>query len=323
MKTIFGRRGLCAGAAVFISLFAASLPASEPGWLFAYFVGNGEDGLHLAASDDGYHWSALNGGSSYLVPGIGQARLMRDPSVALGPDGVFHLVWTSGWHENNIGHASTRDFITWSEEQEIPVMAHEPEVKNTWAPEVVWDATRKEFLIFWASTIPGRFPATEEKPGDLNHRIYSTTTKDWRSFSPTRLFYDPGFSVIDAMIFEDGGGYHLVIKDETEKPPKKHLRLAGGADLHGPWGPLSAPFTRDWVEGPTAIKVGPDWVIYYDCYRDKHYGAVRSRDLKAWEDVTALISLPAGVRHGTMFPVAAEILEKLRATRVAVGKSSK
>jgi len=37
----------------------------------------------------------------------------------------------------------------------------------------------------------------------LNHRIYGTTTRDFWTFSPTRLFYEPGFNVIDATIVRD------------------------------------------------------------------------------------------------------------------------
>ncbi|HEU5080676.1 MAG TPA: GDSL-type esterase/lipase family protein [Opitutaceae bacterium] len=301
--------GLCLCAA-----FCSAETNTENGpWLFTYFVGNGEDGLHLAASADGYHWEALNEGKPVLAPRVGTAKLMRDPYVLRAPDGVYHLVWTSGWHENNIGHASTRDCITWSEEQEIPVMKDQPGVQNTWAPETIWDAKRGEFLIFWASSIAGKFSAKASEPKPvLDHRIYASTTKDWRTFSPARLFYDPGFSVIDATMVSDGDQFHLIVKDETESPPKKHLLTASSDDVEGPWAGLSEPFTRDWVEGPTAIKVNGQWVVYYDCYREKHYGAVRSADWKTWEDVTDKISLPQGVRHGTMIPVPAELLAALR-----------
>lgn len=296
------------------SLFcSAQTNTGEGPWLFTYFVGNGEDGLHLAASEDGLHWDSLNDGNSVLGAKVGVSKLMRDPHVVLGPDGVYHLVWTAGWHENDIGHASTKDFITWSEEQAIPVMEDQPDVQNTWAPEAVWDAERKEYVIFWASSIAGKFSAAagSVKPV-LDHRIYSSTTKDWQTFSPAKLFYEPGFSVIDATMFAEGGRYHLIVKDETESPPKKHLRIASSPKVTGPWTDLSEPFTRDWVEGPTAIKVGRDWLVYYDCYREKHFGAVRSSDLVHWEDVTNKISVPSGARHGTMFPVPATLLAALK-----------
>jgi alpha-L-fucosidase 2 len=295
-----------------VGVFTSAARAADDVYLFTYFIGNGDDGLHLAWSEDGYRWSALNGGGSFLAPQVGKDKLMRDPSVARGPDGTYHMVWTSGWWDNHIGYASTKDFLTWSEQKSIPVMAHEPKVRNSWAPEVTWDPQRNEFLIYWASTVPGKFPETAgASENDLNHRIYATTTKDWQAFTPTRLFVDPGFSVIDATLFSAGGKFHLIIKDETKTPPKKHLRLATSPDAEGPWHEFAPPFTRDWVEGPTAIQVGGDTLMYFDVYREHHYGAMRSRDLKTWEDVTAEISLPAGARHGTMLSVPRALVEKL------------
>ena len=289
-------------------------PESKPAtaYLFTYFTGNGADGLHLAWSRDGLKWEALGGGKSYLTPAVGKSKLMRDPCVALGPDGVYHMVWTSGWHENNIGHASTKDFLTWTEQQEIPVMAHEPTVRNSWAPELVWDKKREQFLIFWASTIPGKFPETAgTSEDDLNHRIYSTTTKDWEKFTPTRLYYDPGFSVIDATIAPVEDGYALVVKDETKTPPKKHLRFALGKDVEGPWGELSEPFTRDWVEGPTVLKIDGAYLTYFDVYREKHYGVLRTRDGESFEDLTAQLAMPKGLRHGTAIEVPYSVIERL------------
>ena len=69
---------------------ADTAPAAGPAsrYVFCYFTGNGEDGLHLALSDDGYHFTALHDGKSYLAPTVGESKLMRDPCILLGPDGV-------------------------------------------------------------------------------------------------------------------------------------------------------------------------------------------------------------------------------------------
>jgi hypothetical protein len=304
---------------LFLALTALSARAD---YLFTYFTKNGEDGLHLAASADGLKWQRLNEGKSYLTPKVGHSKLMRDPCVARGPDGTYHLVWTSGWNENNIGYAATRDFLTWTEQKEIPVMAHEPTVRNSWAPEVIYDEKRAEFLIFWASTVPEKFPETAgSSESQYNHRMYATTTKDFATFTPTKLFYDPGFSVIDATFLRDGAKAWLIVKDETRNPPKKYLQIAEakGGDLHGPFGELSAPFTPAglWVEGPTALKIGDSYIVYYDAYQKKHYGALRSRDLKTWEDVTAKLELPdegtpVRPRHGTVIEVPAALVATLR-----------
>jgi hypothetical protein len=58
--------------------------------------------------------------------------------------------------------------------------------------------------------------------------------------------------------------------------------------------------------------VAPD---LYDAYREKHYAASRSRDLKIWEDVTARMTFLPGLRHGTVLAVPEGIITKLRQAR--------
>jgi lysophospholipase L1-like esterase len=299
-------------------------------WLFAYFTGNGEDGLHFATSTDAYHWEKVANGRSFLTPKVGKSKLMRDPCIVRGPDGTYHMVWTSGWNENNIGYASSKDLIYWSEQKALPVMAHEKEVLNAWAPEIAYDDKRGEFLIFWASTVPDKYPAPAESPeGKYNHRMYYTTTKDFVAFTPTRLFYDPGFSVIDATFLRAEGRNYLLVKDETRVPAHKYLQIAEAPDLQGPFGQLSKPFTPSgvWVEGPTAIKAGKEYLVYFDAYQDKRYGAMRSRDLVNWEDVSDKMHFPdegtaQRIRHGTVFAAPAAAVAQLQATAGAAGSAS-
>jgi hypothetical protein len=295
-------------------------PGEEQAYLFSYFLGNGADGLHFAASRDGYQWDALRGGASFLAPTVGKTRLMRDPCIARGSDGMFHIVWTSGWNDTGIGYASSPDLVQWSPQRGLPVMAHEPQALNAWAPEIIHDAARGHFLILWASTIPGRFPQTEaegDAAGDkkYNHRIYATTTKDFTSFTPTTLFYEPGFSVIDATFVQALGRDWLVVKDETRYPPKKYLQVAAADSLQGPFGPLGAPITPPglWAEGPSGLQVGDEVIMYFDAYTAGHYGALRSRDMRQWEDVSARMRFPPKMRHGTAFAAPASLVERLRA----------
>jgi beta-xylosidase len=119
----------------------------------------------------GLKWTSLKDDLSFLPPQVG-GKLMRDPSICLGPDGMFHMVWTTGWWDRGIGLAHSKDLIHWSEQQFIEVMKHEPTAKNCWAPEIFYDEATETYLIFWATTIPGRFPATENPKDDNNHRLY-------------------------------------------------------------------------------------------------------------------------------------------------------
>src|SRR5690554_3686122 len=75
-------------------------------YLFSHFKGNGEDGLHFSYSYDGYKWEVLGDGKPFLLPQVGDDKLMRDPCIIRGKDGKFHMVWTVSWDEKGIGYAN-------------------------------------------------------------------------------------------------------------------------------------------------------------------------------------------------------------------------
>jgi len=296
----------------FLSSILAGAP-KEKVYLFSYFKGNGEDGLHLAYSRDGYNFSVLNNDKSFLTPSVGVSKLMRDPCIIRTDDGVFHMVWTAGWTERGIGYSSSKDLINWTGQKYFMVMEKEPTARNTWAPEITWDKKTKQFLIIWSTTIPGRFPETQEGgDGGYNHRIYSVTTKDFVTFSETKLFYDKGFNVIDATITQNGKSYVMFVKDETRTPPQKNIRVTTSSSLFGPYSAPSEPITgKYWAEGPTSTKWGDSWIVYFDKYTEKKMGAVMSKDMKTWTDISDKISFPEGMRHGTVFEADETILQGL------------
>ena len=309
MKFGFTLLSLC------LSISSLSLLAqSSDAYLFSYFMGNGEDGLHLAYSTDGLTWEALNNNESFLTPTVGGDKLMRDPCIIQGPEGRFHMVWTVSWNEQGIGYAHSDDLINWSEQKYIPVMEHEKEARNCWAPEVYYDETSRQYMIFWSTTIPGRFPDTDDQgDSDYNHRMYFVTTKDFVECSESRLLYNHGFNVIDGTLIKEDGIYIMFLKNETRKPPEKNIRMARSAELTGNYGKPTEPITGDyWAEGPTPVKIGEYWVVYFDKYRKRDMGAVRSKDLKNWEDISAKVTFPEGTRHGTVFKVSTELLAKLK-----------
>lgn len=286
-------------------------------FLFSYFVGNGEDGLHYASSADGYRWEKVQDGKSFLAPRVGTNGLMRDPCLFKGPDGDYHLVWTTGWGMKGVGYARSKDLVHWSGQQYIPVMEHEPTARNCWAPEITFDPENNEYMIYWATTIPNHFPETNASSEDnYNHRIYYVTTKDFTHFSETKLLYDQGFNVIDASIYKVTDGYMMLLKDETLFPPQKNLRIASSKHLTGPYSLPSPPITGDyWAEGPTAIKKGNSWIVYFDKYKEGKYGAIQSHDLKKWTDISSEVSFPEGVRHGTVIKITGKQFNEIKIAR--------
>lgn len=287
--------------------------------LFSYFRGNGIDGLHLAASEDGFKWTPLNNDSAYVAPYVGKDKLMRDPAVYLGADNIFHMVWTVSWREKGIGYAESKDLIHWSEQKYIPVMEHEPGALNCWAPEILYDDAKQQYLIFWATTIPGRFPETDGQnksatSAGLNHRIYYVTTKDFKTFSETKLLYNQGFNVIDATIIKDGKKYVMFLKDETNVPftPQKNIRIAFADAAEGPYSKPTPQITGSyWAEGPSAIKIDKKWYVYFDKYRENKYGVVISDDLQKWNDLSNELDTPHDARHGSVFRVPDSVYRNL------------
>jgi hypothetical protein len=298
-----------------LAVFSCSNATRDEVYLFSYFKGNGEDGLHLAWSEDGLTFSAINNDNSVLTPEVSNDKLMRDPCIIRGADGKFHMVWTVSWNDRGIGYASSADLINWSEQKFIPVMGHEPTARNCWAPEVFYDKTSKDYIIFWSTTIPGLFPETEAMADrGWDHRMYYVTTRDFETFSETKEFYNHGFNVIDGSLVEHNQTYYLFLKDETRYPPQKNIRLATASSVEGPYTAASEPITGDyWAEGPTAIKVGEEWVVYFDKYMDHRMGAVSSPDLQNWSDISDSITFPEGTRHGTVLKVSRKVLDKLLA----------
>ena len=156
----------------------------------------------------------------------------------------------------------------------------------------------KQYLIFWASTVSDKFSNTSDQTEDgYNHRMYYTTTKDFKNFSETKLFVEPGFNEIDATITKNGNEYFMIIKDETLlSEAKKSLHILLSDNLYDWNVPFSDAISWSWVEGPTVTK----------------FGALKSNDFENWEDISDSISFPDGIRHGTVFKVSKKELSSLR-----------
>lgn len=53
--------------------------------------------------------------------------------------------------------------------------------------------------------------------------------------------------------------------------------------------------------------------IYFDhCIKPQYYGAIKSTDMKAWQDISPVLTFPKGIRHGTVSIVPASIVEQIQ-----------
>lgn len=292
---------------IIIWLFVSLVSCNRKAWVFTSFNEPADKGLRLLYSYEGKKWKDLD--TVLIRPAVGKQQVMRDPSMVQDKEGTFHLVWTSSWRgDKGFGYASSKDLLHWSEQRFIPVLQKEPVVVNTWAPELFYDEGQEQFIIIWASCIPGRYERGIEEDSN-NHRMYVTTTRDFTTFSETKLFLDPGFSVIDAVIVKKGvKDYVLVLKDNTR--PERNLKVAFADNPMGPWKNISKPFSDMFTEGPSVIKLKKEWLIYFDSYQKKIYEAMSTKDFKTFTEVTSEVQVPEGHKHGTIVPVTKKFLRQ-------------
>ena len=103
----------------------------------------------------------------------------------------------------------------------------------------------------------------------------------------------------------------MVLKDNTR--PERNIKIAFANNPLGPYTKASAPFTPNFTEGPAVAKVKDEYIIYYDQYRDKIYGAMKTKDFKSFTDITKQVKIPEAHKHGTIFKTKKKILRGLLA----------
>jgi hypothetical protein len=295
---------------------AATCRAQVDVQVYSYFRGGwptgGHSGVFLSYSTDGLNFESLNGGNAVFIPPEEWSDAedqTRDPSVVYGPDGQFHMVWTSGITTRSIGQASSPNLRDWPAPQLVEIWDPGVTVANTWAPEILYDTTQQQYQIVFASNL-----------NNQDHKLYSITTTDFNQFTDAELFYYNGVTVIDAMIAFDpaSGQYLMPLKDEQNG--QKNIRLATGPTPQGPWstdnpiivGPGSA-IEGNVTEGPSLLQIGDTWFLYYDAYGAGYLGVATSTnptDPSAWVNRTNQSTMPAGpnAHHGTVFTAPASAI---------------
>lgn len=296
-------------------------------FLLPYFLGNGETGVYLAHSLDGYKFDWLNAGMPVMpAPAWGDESLTRDPSLLLH-DGTFHMVWTTSWNSRSIGYANSKDLLTWSQPTKIEIWGDRTDAKNTWAPELHWDPETREFLVLFSTTTTEELNDDDGSadPHGYDHRTYAVRTRDFQTWSPPTLFFspqNPEHGVIDPFIAPDDRNtpdpaddrWVMVIKNEMSADQGgKNLRLTFGQRMQGPYETTLSPpivgagtdIVNQMGEGPSLFKRGDRWFLYWDAPDSEFsYCLATSPDLTTWTNRSQQLSLPTErMRHGTVLVV--------------------
>ena len=279
-------------------------------FLMSYFRTEAE-ALHLAVSADGLSWEALNGNRPVLA-GTLPGGSIRDPFLLQSEDGLFHLLATSGWRNQGILHAQSTDLIHWQQQDSVPVMAGVPGVRNCWAPECFYDFDDGVYRILWSSSVV--LSATEE---NWDHRIWETTTEDFQTYSPARVFFDPGYSVIDATVTRFGDHWLMAFKDERgQNQPDtdfKAIRVAWAAQAAGPYSEISELLSPPLTEGPILFRRNGMLTMLFDHFMAGHFGGLQSANGLTWNALPEPLVLPDGLRHAAVLEVEDSFAAALRA----------
>ncbi len=299
-------------ALVAVAVFGGAAGANGMGYVYAYFQGGWPDGGHsgvfMSYSSDGYTFDAMNGGNAVLVPPAAwgdDEDQMRDPSVIYGPDGKFHMVWTTAATEvnRNIGYASSTDLKNWTDVQLVDVWdpADTPNLTHTWAPEIEYNASAGQYEIVFTANPDG---------GHLF--LNSITTTDFVSFTEPEVFYDGGVTVIDGdkTYNPATGTYVMPMEDEVTGQPNDISMATSTTGAPGTWArddSLTVDIFSQGTEGPSLIQIDGLWHLYFDYYGAGYLGLATSPDLVHWTESSSLATLPDG-HHGTVFAAPVDAL---------------
>ncbi|RDY33310.1 alpha-L-arabinofuranosidase [Lachnotalea glycerini] len=156
--------------------------------------------LYLAVSKDGLNWTPLNQNNYVLKPTEGTGYL-RDPFFLRKQDGTFVIVATDNWNSEYIHIWDSANLTDFTNERLVRMNTSG---MHAWAPETFYDASKGQYAVIWSGNT------------DRN-RIYVNYTKDFVNFTSPKVYFDPGFSVIDGHMEVNVNGYnYLYYKSEKD-----------------------------------------------------------------------------------------------------------
>lgn len=146
-------------------------------YLFAYSTlkNNGKNGLHFAWSTEQQNWFAIGPEFSFLKSDFGSwgptGKSMSEPFLVQDKAGVFHCFWTV--KDNVFAHSESRDLVNWGRQnyiQGLKNFVRKYQDKSV-ISNIQIDEKNGQYLIHFSES----------------GKNYFTTTKDFKSYSPSQI----------------------------------------------------------------------------------------------------------------------------------------
>lgn len=306
--------------------------SSLTGYLGAFFLGDEPDVyFYLSQDNSAISFSALNGGKPILVPTVGTGGV-RDPAIVSGGGNEagqkWYIVGTDLDISKTTWDASERngsrgilvwestDLINWTDERLVTV--EDETAGMVWAPEAIWDASKGQYLTYWASKFYDTSD-TSHSGSASNIKIRYAYTSDFKSFSTPETYIDYApTDIIDLTILpypNSTDTFLRFLKDETLKNVFVEYSTTG---LFGTWTRPggSDAYIRSQTEGPAAYwdnTVAGEAHLLVDYYGGSGYQPLESTSPDSnsnWSN-SSTANFPTGLRHGSVLPINATFMSAL------------
>ena len=285
--------------------FSMLLPAKKLTHYLMVYHKDQDHVLHMAISEDGYTWTALNDDKPVISGDtIAMQHGIRDPHIFRGPDGAFYMSMTdlhvfgvrdgkrsTEWERDGKKYAwgnnrglvlmKSKDLIHWTRTNIILTDLPDDDTMKwsemgcAWAPETVYDDVKKQLMIHF----------TSRQGNGKNAIYYAYVNNDYNKLlaAPRLLVEAPEgkYNIIDSDIVKVGNTYHLFYVSHEHTAAPKH---ATSQSITGPY-----VFDDNYYDGvksgheaPSCWKrLGSDtYVVMYDNYsiRPMNFGFVETKD---------------------------------------------
>lgn len=145
----------------------------DSAYIFSYAThrDNNRNGLHVAWSTDRMEWYPIGPGHSYLRSDFGRwgsQKRMLSPMLFRDNEGMWHCLFSVNEKDGVLAHTSSKDLINWRPQNYHIIMKE----GNCMDMEVFYNPANNRYVITWVSTEGSR------------KGIFSTTTKDFKSYTP-------------------------------------------------------------------------------------------------------------------------------------------
>ncbi|TXC91339.1 family 43 glycosylhydrolase [Metabacillus litoralis] len=319
-------------------------------YLMTYFNGeayaDGEQ-VRFALSDgnDVTEWNEINNGDPVLTSNLGEKGL-RDPSIIRSPEGdKFYLLATDlkvygtngNWGRtvregsNSLMIWESTDLVNWSEQRMVEITS--PETGNTWAPEVYYDDSTGEYIVYWSSFV---YDSVADRYGNgaSHNRIMYAKTRDFYTFTEPETLLDLGHDILDTVaidykdkVYRITKGTYYTEKELAGEEIREHVFQEVGDSFFGDFELTKEGIGMDVLdhgEGAEIFQSNTDEDKFYLLIDE--YGNGRGYTLFETNDIASAdwklsedINLPDRPRHGDVLSLTKKEFERLKINIPGVG----